>query len=103
MTDDRPICGAYLRHRDGRLASTHPCPEPAFHEAADTLLCGYHYRRALEWAEKAARWANSIVYYVQRPDGMIKIGTSRVAGTRLDAIARQHVARGGFEPPTYGL
>lgn len=60
------------------------------HEVADTFFCDVHYRRALAWAEKAARWSNSIVYYVRRKDGMIKIGTSRVAARRLEEIAREH-------------
>ncbi len=87
---DWPQCAASLRYPLGGLAPGSKCPELAFHEAADILLCDGHYRRALEWAEKAARWANSIVYYVQRPDGMIKIGTSRGAGRRLADVAREH-------------
>jgi hypothetical protein len=87
---DRPLCDARVRYRDGRLARESKCGEVAFHEGPDNFLCGYHFRRALEWAERAARWSNSIVYYVQRPDGMIKIGTSRVAGSRLGTIGRQH-------------
>lgn len=87
-------CGANLRYRDGSkpgaLALDVKCPEPATREAADIPLCDRHYRGALEWAEKAARWSNSIVYYIRRPDGMIKIGTSRAAGSRLDSIARKH-------------
>lgn len=85
-----PACGAYWRTPFGRLAPESKCREPAFREAADTLLCDHHYKRALEWAERAARWANSIVYYVQRPDAMIKIGTSRNAGSRLGGIGREH-------------
>ncbi len=88
MTD--PACGAYLRTRDGVLMPRAACSEPAEHEVADTFFCRRHYRRALEWAEKAARWMNSIVYYVQRPDGMIKIGTSRAADSRLGTIGRKH-------------
>lgn len=83
-------CAARLRTRDGQLVPDVRCPDPATCEAADVLLCDRHYRRALEWAEKAARWANSIVYYVQRPDGMIKIGTSRAADSRLGSIGRAH-------------
>jgi hypothetical protein len=92
---DYPRCGASLRYPDnslglGAIAPGTRCGDIAFHEVADILLCDRHYRRVLEWAEKAARWANSIVYYVRRPDGMIKIGTSRAAGSRLDSIARKH-------------
>lgn len=91
---DLAQCAANLRYRDGNkpgaLAPGVKCPEPASREVADMLVCDRHYRSVLEWAEKAARWANSIVYYVRRPDGMIKIGTSRTAGSRLDSIARRH-------------
>jgi hypothetical protein len=87
---DWPGCGASLRDNSGAIQSRSKCPDPAFHEAGDILLCDRHWRGALEWAEKAARWSHSIVYYVQRPDGMIKIGTSRAPGTRLDGIARKH-------------
>lgn len=83
-------CAASLRYPLGGIAPGSRCPEPAFREAADILLCDGHYRSTLKWAERAARWANSIVYYVQRPDGMIKIGTSRVAGSRLGAVGREH-------------
>jgi hypothetical protein len=85
-----PACTASWRSRDGRLDPGTVCGEPAEYEVADTMLCGHHYRRALAWAEKAARWSNSIVYYVRRPDGMIKIGTSRAATGRLGAVARGH-------------
>jgi hypothetical protein len=89
-TASLPACTAYWRTRDGVLKPWAVCGEPARHQVADTFFCDHHYKRALEWAEKAARWANSIVYYVQRPDGMIKIGTSRNAGSRLGAIGREH-------------
>jgi hypothetical protein len=85
-----PTCAAHWRTSDGALASWAVCGEFAPHEVADTFFCDHHYKRALEWAEKAARWANSIVYYVRRPDGMIKIGTSRSPGSRLESIARTH-------------
>ena len=85
-----PACTASWRTRDGVLIPEAKCGQPAEYEVADTFFCDHHYRSALAWAEKAARWANSIVYYVQRPDGMIKIGTSRAAGSCLGAVARQH-------------
>ena len=91
MTEpDWPQCAASLRYPLGGLALGSKCSEPAFHEAADILLCDRHWRGIREWAEKAARSADNIVYYVQRPDGMIKIGTSRSAGSRLADIARKH-------------
>ena len=85
-----PKCTSYWRTPDGQLQAYAACGRPAFHEVADTFVCDHHYRSALAWAEKAARWANSIVYYVQRSDRMIKIGTSRVAPTRLGDLAREH-------------
>lgn len=88
MTD--PACAATLRTPLGHLVPGAACGEPATHEAGDVLLCDLHYRRTLIWAEKAARWSNSIVYYVRRPDGMIKIGTSRTADSRLGSISRAH-------------
>jgi len=48
--------------------------------------------RAEEAAREAERMKYSVVYYVQRPDGMIKIGTSRAPGVRLESIGRKHGA-----------
>ena len=90
ITPAEKKCAGLWRTPDGQLQSYATCAKPAMHEAADTFLCDEHYRRALAWAEQAARWANSIVYYVRRPDGMIKIGTSRVADSRLGDVAREH-------------
>jgi len=82
-------CAAYRRTRDGILMTV-TCGEPAPHEAADTFLCDCHYRRALKWAEDAARCQAETVYYVQREDGLIKIGTSRTTASRLAYLAREY-------------
>lgn len=85
-----PKCAGYWRTPDGQLQAYAACGKSALNEVADTFFCDHHYRRALAWAEKAARWANSIVYYVQRGDGAIKIGTSRTPASRLGNLAREH-------------
>jgi hypothetical protein len=41
-------------------------------------------------AEERARAAASVVYYVQRSDGLIKIGTSRQLAARLITLKREH-------------
>jgi hypothetical protein len=83
-------CTAYWRTRDGYLGLWAVCGEPALYEVADTFFCDHHYRRALQWAETAVRCQAETVYYVRRADGMIKVGTSRKAATRLAALAREH-------------
>lgn len=82
-------CTAYWRTRDDQLVPA-VCGEPAPYEVADTFFCDHHYRRALQWAETVVRCRDSMVYYVQREDGLIKIGMSRDCPVRLETIARQH-------------
>lgn len=41
-------------------------------------------------AEEAARAESSVVYYAQRPDGLIKVGTSRSLAQRLLTLKRDH-------------
>lgn len=102
-----PTCTAYWRTRDGRLEPWAICGEPAPYEVADTFFCDHHYRRALQWAEIAIRREAAAVYYVQRADGMIKVGTSRKAAVRLATIAHEHgqlvlmaIQPGGYEEET---
>jgi len=49
MTEpDWPQCGASLRDSLGAIQPRSKCPDPAFHEAGDILLCDRHWRSALE-------------------------------------------------------
>jgi hypothetical protein len=90
-------------HRQGAL-----CGDPVFKRLADVDLCDHHYWRALDAAVAVRRreqqreesefygsrtWeasAAEVVYYVQRSDGLIKIGTSAVFRARLSALRAEH-------------
>lgn len=105
------------------------CGAPAVDEIGDSELCRHHWDRAVKWfidrkielplrhqreveesrrlaAEKArlAAEARSIVYYLRRTDGLIKIGTSTSYLTRFKDLRRAHgdlallVARAGGYP-----
>lgn len=89
MTDSA-TCTAYWRTLDGRLEPWAMCGEPAPHEVSDTFFCDRHYRHALQWAAATVRSQPGMVYYVQRADGMIKVGTSRVTASRLANLIREH-------------
>jgi hypothetical protein len=83
-------CTAYWRTREGQLKPWVICGKAAPYEVADTFFCEQHYRGALQWAETVMRCRAEAVYYTQRADGLIKIGTSRTAGSRLADLAREH-------------
>jgi hypothetical protein len=85
-----PTCSAHLRDFYGRLQPDAKCSVPATQEAGDVFLCDYHYGQATKWAEERGRIRLETVYYVQRPDGLIKIGTSRMVTVRLETLAREH-------------
>jgi hypothetical protein len=85
-----PTCSAHLRDLSGQLLPEATCARPAVNEAADVFLCDHHYRQARAWAEQVGRVKSEMVYYVQRADGLIKIGTSRMIIDRLAALAREH-------------
>jgi Meiotically up-regulated gene 113 len=93
-------------HRAGDL-----CGQPATERVGDSDLCPYHFGRALDWfykrkielpkelqreheeslrqaaeARRLAAEARSIVYYLQRADGLIKIGFSTSYPTRLKSL-----------------
>src|SRR5208282_4491661 len=41
-------------------------------------------------AAEAARAEHSLIYYVRRADGAIKVGTSRGLAARMDSLTREH-------------
>jgi Meiotically Up-regulated Gene 113 (MUG113) protein len=102
MSESSTVCVA-------RKAVTYiPCGRPVFKWLAQVPLCSRHYDRAIERArlvlcrEQDAddrffygprEWeasAAAIVYYVQRSDSLIKIGTSATFRSRLSALRAEH-------------
>ena len=114
-------------HRTGDL-----CGRPATERVGDSDLCPHHFGRALDWfykrrielpaerqceheeslrqaaeARRLAAEARSIVYYLRRADGLIKIGTSTSHQTRFADLRREHgelslllAYAGGYEQET---
>jgi hypothetical protein len=97
-------------HRAGDL-----CGDPATERVGDSDLCPYHFDRALSWfyrrrielpaehqreheeslrqaaeASRLAAEARSIVYYLRRADGLIKIGFSARYPARLNSLRAKH-------------
>jgi Meiotically up-regulated gene 113 len=91
------------------------CAAPAVEEIGDSELCRHHYNRAMKWfyerkielplryqrqleesrrkaAEEArlAAEARSIVYFLRRGDGIIKIGFSASYPSRLNSLQAKH-------------
>jgi hypothetical protein len=91
------------------------CRAPATEEIGDSEMCRHHYDRAMEWFYKRsidlprryqrqlederrqvaadarlAAEARSIVYYLRRTDGLIKIGTSTTHRARFSSLRREH-------------
>lgn len=109
------ICTARWATGNGRHVAGDLCGVPATESVGDTELCHHHYERAMGWyhkyradlpeqvrltvdeanrvaAEKArlAAEARSIVYYLRREDGMIKIGFTGGYRHRLSSLQREH-------------
>ena len=92
------------------------CGQIAEHQAADLRLCEHHWRRLFGWYDEQrgiedarnreldarlrashqaemssfAAKGSSVVYYVRRGDGAIKIGTTTQLANRMAALRWQH-------------
>jgi hypothetical protein len=109
------ICTARWATGNGRHVAGDLCGAPATEQVGDTELCHHHYERAMDWyhkyradlpeqnrlmieeanraaAEKArlAAEARSIIYFLRREDGMIKIGVTGNYRHRLSSLQREH-------------
>jgi Meiotically up-regulated gene 113 len=109
------VCTARWATGNGRHVAGDLCGAPATEHIGDSPVCHHHYERAMDWyhkyradlpeqvrltvdeanraaAEKArlAAEARSIVYYLRREDGMIKIGVTGGYGHRLSSLQREH-------------
>lgn len=112
---DLGVCTARWATGNGRHAAGDLCGAPAAERVGDTELCHHHYERAMDWyhkyradlpeqnrlmieeanraaAEKArlAAEARSIVYFLRREDGMIKIGFTGGYKSRLSSLQSEH-------------
>jgi len=112
---DFGVCTARWATGNGRHVEGDLCGAPATERVGDTELCHHHYERAMDWyhqyradlpervrltvdeanraaAEKArlAAEARSIVYFLRREDGMIKIGFTASYKSRLSSLQSEH-------------
>jgi hypothetical protein len=109
------VCTARWAAGNGRHAAGDLCSAPATEHIGDSPVCHHHYERAMDWyhkyradlpeqvrrtvdeanraaAEKARldAEARSIVYFLRREDGMIKIGVTGGYRHRLSSLQREH-------------
>lgn len=109
------VCTARWATGNGNHLEGDLCGAPATERVGDTELCHHHYERAMDWyhkyradlpernrlmieeaehaaAEKArlAAEARSIIYFLRREDGMIKIGVTGRYRSRLSSLQAQH-------------
>lgn len=103
VAPDRKRCVAHLLTRDEE------CGRSPADRCPDFLpLCSRHLRELENWQhheqerQRRESWertngcwcdgrtAAAHVYYVQRADGLIKIGTSQYYGTRIKSLEREH-------------
>jgi hypothetical protein len=108
-------CTARWATGDGTHRAGDLCGEPATEWVGDSDLCPHHFGRALNWfykrkielpkerqreheeslrqaaeARRLAAEARSIVYFLRRGDGVIKIGFSTNYPARLNNLRGQH-------------